>query len=109
MRRVLTPCWAVDDEYGPVGVVDDGARDASQHSIRHAAGLLAGRHALVVTVWQPTAALGGFAWSGEASRVDLAELDRVVAENGGRVADEGVRIAEEAGLAAEPMAVEANA
>ena len=40
--------------------------------------------------------------------VDLVELDRAVAEDSGRVADEGVRIAREAGLAAEPMAVEAN-
>jgi nucleotide-binding universal stress UspA family protein len=91
----------------PLLICYDGSEHA-KYAIRHAAGLLTGRHALVVTVWQPTAVLGGFAWSGEASRVDLAELDRAVAEDGGRVADEGVRIAEEAGLAAEPMAVEAN-
>jgi nucleotide-binding universal stress UspA family protein len=95
------------DSDGPLLICYDGSEHA-KHAIRHAAGLLAAKDALVVTVWQPTAFLGGFAWSGEASRVDLAELDRAVAEDGGRVADEGVRIAEEAGLAAEPMAVEAN-
>jgi nucleotide-binding universal stress UspA family protein len=95
------------DRDGRLLICYDGSEHA-KHAIRHAAGLLAAKNALVVTVWQPTAFLGGFAWSGEASMVDLVELDRAVAEDGGRVADEGVRIALEAGLTAEPTAVEAN-
>jgi nucleotide-binding universal stress UspA family protein len=95
------------DRAGRLLICYDGSEHA-KHAIRHAAGLLAARDALVVTVWQPTAFLGGLGWSGEASMVNLVELDRAVAEDGGRVADEGVRIAREAGLAAEPMAVEAT-
>jgi nucleotide-binding universal stress UspA family protein len=95
------------DLAGPLLICFDGS-DHAKYAIRHAAGLLAVKAALVVTVWQPTAFLGGFAWAGEASMVDLGDLDRAVAEEGRRVADEGVRIAREAGLAAEPMAVEAN-
>jgi nucleotide-binding universal stress UspA family protein len=95
------------DLAGPLLICFDGS-DHAKYAIRHVAGLLAAKAAVVVTVWQPTAFLGGFAWAGEASMVDLGDLDRAVAEEGRRVADEGVRIAREAGLAAEPMAVEAN-
>jgi nucleotide-binding universal stress UspA family protein len=52
--------------------------------------------------------LGGLAWAGEASMVNGVDLDRAVAEDASRLADDGVRIAREAGLAAEPMAVEAD-
>ena len=48
----------------------------------------------------------GFA--GEAAgMVNLVELDRAAAEDGGRLAGEGVRIATDAGLMAEPLALEA--
>ena len=40
--------------------------------------------------------------------VNMVDLDREVAEDADRVADDGVRIAREAGLAVEPMAVEAD-
>ena len=40
--------------------------------------------------------------------MDFVELDRAVAEDGGRVAHDGARIAKAAGLEAEPFAVEAN-
>jgi nucleotide-binding universal stress UspA family protein len=70
--------------------------------------LFAGRRALVVTVWQPTAAPGALGFAGEtAGMIDLFELDRAASEAGGRVADEGVRIAQQAGLLAEPVAVPA--
>jgi nucleotide-binding universal stress UspA family protein len=95
------------DRGGPLLICYDGSEHAKQ-AIEHAAGLLAAKDALVVTVWEPTAFLGGFAWSGEAGTVDLVELDRAVAEDGARVADEGVRIARDAGLAADAMAVEAT-
>jgi nucleotide-binding universal stress UspA family protein len=95
------------DRDGPLLVCYDGSADA-KHAIRHAAGLLAAKDALVVTVWQPTALPGGLAWAGEASMVNPVELDRAAEAEAGRVAEDGVRIALEAGMAAEPMAVEAD-
>jgi nucleotide-binding universal stress UspA family protein len=93
---------------GPLLLCFDGSEDA-RRSIERAGALFAGRRALVVTVWQPIADLGGYAWTGAtASRVDLVELNRAAGEEGGRLADEGVRIALEAGLEAEPCAVEAT-
>lgn len=39
---------------------------------------------------------------------DFFKLDRVAAEDAGRVANDGVRIAQQAGLKAEPVTVEAT-
>jgi nucleotide-binding universal stress UspA family protein len=92
---------------GPLILCYDGSEDA-RHAIRRAGGLFAGRRALVVTVWQPTAAPGGLGFAGEtAGLVDLFALDRAAATAGDRVADEGARIAREAGLLAESVAVQA--
>jgi nucleotide-binding universal stress UspA family protein len=92
---------------GPLVIGYDGSEDA-KHAIKGAAGLLAGKHALVVTVWQPTAPLGSLGWSGATTRmVNFVELDRAAAEESCRVAGEGVRIAQEAGLEAEPVAIKA--
>lgn len=86
----------------------DGSEDA-RHAIEGAAGLLSGRPALVVTVWQPMAGLGSFAWSGATeSMVNFIELDRATAEDAGRVADRGVRIATEAGFEAELVTVKST-
>jgi nucleotide-binding universal stress UspA family protein len=91
---------------GPLLLCYDGSADATD-AIERAGALFPGRDALVVTVWQPTAQLGSFAWAGATeSMVDFFEVDRAAAEVGGRVADEGVRIARAAGLNAEPIAVE---
>lgn len=104
---------STDRTDGPLLLCYDGSEDA-KHAIESAGSLLVRRHALVVTVWQPiaglgSAGLGGVGWSGgTASTVNFVELDRVAAEEGGRVADEGVRIAQEAGLEAEPIAVKAT-
>ena len=93
---------------GPLVLCYDGSAAARQ-AIERAGHLFPGEHALVVTVWQPTAVLGSFAWSGAtASMVNFVELDRAGAEDGGRVAAEGARIAREAGLHAEPIAIEAT-
>ena len=79
-----------------------------EHAIERAGALFAGRHALVVTVWQPTAVPDSLGFAGEtAGMVDFVEVERAAAEHGGRLADEGVRIAQEAGLDAEPVAVQA--
>jgi hypothetical protein len=92
---------------GPLLLCFDGSEDAKL-AIQSAGALLASKPALVVTVWQPTAALGSFVWSGvTASMVDFVELDRAGAEDGGRVANAGVRIAHQAGLEAEPVAIKA--
>jgi nucleotide-binding universal stress UspA family protein len=92
---------------GPVLLCYDGSEDA-RHAIRRAGALFAGRRALVATVWQPTAVPSSLGFAGEAAgMVSVVELDRAVAEDGGRLAGEGVRIARDAGLIAEPAAVEA--
>ncbi len=64
----------------------DGSEDA-KHAIEHAGSLFGGLRALVLTVRQPTAGLGSFAWAA--------------------AAHEGVRLAREARLEAEPDAVKA--
>jgi nucleotide-binding universal stress UspA family protein len=93
---------------GPLILCYDGSEDA-RHAIQHAGELFAGKRALVVTVWQPTASLGSLGFAGEtAGMVDFVGLDQAVAEDGGRVADEGVRIAREAGLEAERVVVKAT-
>jgi nucleotide-binding universal stress UspA family protein len=92
---------------GPLLLCYDGSEDA-MHAIERAGALFAGRRALVVSVWQPTAVPDSLGFSGgAASMIDFAELDRAAADDGGRVADEGVRIAQQAGLIAEPVAVKA--
>jgi nucleotide-binding universal stress UspA family protein len=84
---------------GPLLICYDGSEDA-KHAIERAGGLLADRPALIVTVWEPTASLDSFAWSGVSAGVaNFVEIDRA--------ADEGVRIAKEAGLEAEPVAIKA--
>jgi nucleotide-binding universal stress UspA family protein len=106
--------YAVDPEGhtssadGPLILCYDGSVHA-RHAIRQAGALFAGRRALVVTVWQPTAApAGSLGFAGEtAGLYDLFAVDRAAAAAGGRVAEEGVRIAQDAGLAAEPVVVQA--
>jgi nucleotide-binding universal stress UspA family protein len=93
---------------GPLLICYDGSEDA-KHAIERAGDLLGGRHAVVVTVWQPFAQLGSFAWSGAtAPMVDFVALDRSAAEDSGRMANEGVAIAQKASLEAEPVAVKAT-
>ena len=93
---------------GPLLLCYDGSEDA-KHAIEHAGRVLGGRDALVVTVWQPTPALGGYASAGATdSTFDFVEVDRAAADLGERVARDGVRIAQQAGLHAKPVAVEAT-
>ena len=92
----------------PLLLCYDGS-DPAKHAIERAADLLRARHAVVLTVWQPTAVLGSFAWAGATeSMLNYVELDRAAAELGGRIVSEGARVAEEAGMQAEPLAVEAT-
>jgi nucleotide-binding universal stress UspA family protein len=92
----------------PLLLCYDGSEPA-KHAIERAAGLLRTRHALVLTVWQPTVGLGSFAWAGATeSMLNYIELDRAAAELGGRIVSEGIGVAEQAGMQAEPIAVEAT-
>ena len=71
--------------------------------------LLADRDALVVTVWQPAAALGSSASAGATDcKFDVVEVDFTAADLGERIARDGVRIAQQASLLAKPVAVEAT-
>jgi nucleotide-binding universal stress UspA family protein len=95
----------VADAVKPMVICYDGSRNAA-YAIERAAGLLAGREALVVTVWQPAADLGGMVWSDAAANLDdFVELDRSAAQAGSRLAEEGASIARAAGVAAKPVAV----
>ena len=93
---------------GPLLLCYDQSEDA-KHAIESAGTLLASRHALVLTVWHPLTGMGGIAWTeAPPGVVNIVELDRAAAEDGGRVASDGVRVAHEAGLEAEPIAVKTN-
>jgi nucleotide-binding universal stress UspA family protein len=93
---------------GPLILCYDGSID-SRNAIRRAGCLFAGRRALVVTVWEPTALPGTLGFAGEnAGMYDLVELNRGAADAGGRLAAEGVSIAQEAGLLAEPVSAQAT-
>ena len=60
----------------PLLLCYDGSEPA-KHAIERAADLLRTRHAVVLTVWQPTAVLGSFAWAGATeSMLNYVELDR---------------------------------
>jgi nucleotide-binding universal stress UspA family protein len=92
----------------PLLICYDGS-DGAKQAIRTAGNLFGATRALILTVWQPTVGLGGFAWSGAmAPMVDFVELDRTATEGAGRVANDGARIARDAGLKAEAMAVAAT-
>jgi nucleotide-binding universal stress UspA family protein len=89
---------------GPLLLAYDGS-EAATCAIERAAALFPGHHALVVSVWQPTA-LGSQAWSGAIeSMSDFVAVDRAAADRSGAIADEGVRVARAGGLRAEPLAV----
>ena len=90
---------------GPLLLCYDGSDDA-KHAIQRASELFHGRHALVVTVRQPSL-LGSVSLLGAtAGMVNVVEVERARLESGGRVANEGARIAQDAGLDAEPVGVE---
>ena len=93
---------------GPLLLCYEGSEDAKR-AIEHAGSVLAGRDALVVTVWHPTEALGSSASAGATDGTfDVVEVERAAADVGERVARHGVHIARQAGLHAKPLAVEAN-
>jgi nucleotide-binding universal stress UspA family protein len=92
---------------GPLLICYDGSEDA-KHAIKSAGRLLGGRHALLLTVWEPTPAMSFGGLGTSSGMVNFAELDRAAAEHAYSVADEGVRIAREEGLGAEPITSKAT-
>ncbi|MGA9876655.1 MAG: universal stress protein [Solirubrobacteraceae bacterium] len=93
-------------DQGQLLVCYDGSEDAKR-AIARAGELLSSKRALVLTVWQPAAGLGSFAWTGVIGGVaDFAELDRSAREVNNQIAQEGVGVAQEAGLQAEPLTEE---
>jgi len=91
---------------GPLILCYDGSEDAAR-AIERSAELLSVRVAVVLTVWQPVATMGSFAWAGAMGGVaDFTELDRSALEINNRIAQQGVGIAREAGFQAEPLAVQ---
>lgn len=92
----------------PLLLCYDGSEPAKR-AIARAADLVRTRNAVVLTVWQPTAVLGSFAWAGATdSMLEYVELDRAAADLGERIVNEGLRVAQDAGMHAEPLAVKAT-
>jgi nucleotide-binding universal stress UspA family protein len=93
---------------GPVLLCYDGSREA-KHAVAHAATLLPGAPALVVTVWKPISEALLAVSLGPAplisDPVDADERQRRAADE---LAREGARRASEAGLRADPLAVRAR-
>jgi nucleotide-binding universal stress UspA family protein len=105
--------YAVDQEghtssaEGPLLLCYDGSENAG-YAIQRAGALFAGRNALVLTVWHPTAPPDSLGFETAGMVDDCLDFGRAAAEDGERVADDGVRVAREVGLNAEPVAVEAT-
>ncbi|MGN6870012.1 MAG: universal stress protein [Solirubrobacteraceae bacterium] len=92
----------------PLLLCYDGSEPAKR-AIARAADLVRTRSAVVLTVWQPTAVLGSFAWAGATdSMLNYVELDQAAAELGERIVNEGLRVAQDAGMHAAPLAVKAT-
>jgi nucleotide-binding universal stress UspA family protein len=90
----------------PVLLCYDGSENA-KHAIREAAALLAPRRALVLTVWQDSAALPSLAWAG-AALPDLEDVFAAAHEGARRMAEEGAGIARATGFEANAIAAEAK-
>jgi nucleotide-binding universal stress UspA family protein len=91
----------------PLILCYDGSDDA-KHAIEQAGQLFPGGDALVLTVWQPISGLASVTWAGNAGVANFTELDRAASEDGAARAEEGAALARGSGLAAEPLAVEAD-
>jgi nucleotide-binding universal stress UspA family protein len=98
-------------EAAPVLIAYDGS-DLSKAAVREAAGLFAGRPAVVATVWEPglavafaapAAPLGETAMAPDPATIET--LDRAQREHAFKVAAEGAELASSLRLAAEPQVV----
>src|SRR5919204_4916852 len=99
------------DDERPAVVAFDGS-DAAGAAVRAAASLLAGRHLIIVSVWEPGLAfaiapmhdISGAAYMAP-SPDQVAAIDRVQRDHAVDVAEAGAQLAREAGATAEPVAV----
>jgi nucleotide-binding universal stress UspA family protein len=95
---------------GTVLVAFDGSAAARQ-AVIEAAGLLAPRRILVLTVWEPALAHAAIAGSPDLTMAPVVEpevvlgLDSELRRNAERLALEGAELARSHGLEAEPLAV----
>src|SRR5215203_2563729 len=98
-------------EAAPVLIAYDGS-EVSRAAVRHAAGLFAGRPAVLATVWEPglvavtvgvpdTIGVGTL----PADPETVEAVDRLQREHASTVAGQGAEFARSVGLAAEPQAV----
>jgi nucleotide-binding universal stress UspA family protein len=94
------------DSSGPVIVCYDGSNEAAE-AIAFAGELLAGRQAIVLSVWRKV--VEETLSTGMTRPVaDLVEANKRERETADRFATHGVRLAEQAGLRAQPLVVEAD-
>lgn len=94
-----------DSSTGLVLIAYDGSSPARE-AVRSAATVLAGRGALVLTVWTPIrgrASAARLALPDEVVAAGVAALDGEARDGATKVAEEGARRAREGGLAGEPM------
>jgi nucleotide-binding universal stress UspA family protein len=90
---------------GPLLIAYDGSHFA-QEAVRAAAGVLAGRRAIILTVWasvRHAAAATRLALSDQVIAAGVAALDGEARDNALRMAEEGARLARGEGLEADPM------
>lgn len=95
----------------PVLIAYDGSDDAKE-AVRRAAGLFAGRRAVVLSVWESARGLtGGARVALPAAVVNeaMAALDDAARTEAEELAKEGARLASDAGLGAEPATAQARA
>jgi nucleotide-binding universal stress UspA family protein len=90
----------------PLIVCYDGS-DAAVDALEYAATLLPGARAIVVTLWKPIIA-EALAPAGRPPAADPADAEEAPRRAAAQIAAEGARRASSAGLAAEPLPVEAT-
>jgi nucleotide-binding universal stress UspA family protein len=91
----------------PMLIAYDGSIPA-QEAVREAAAVLAGRRAIILTVWasvRHAAAATRLALSDQVVAAGVAALDGEARDNALRVAEEGARLARGEGLGADPMEI----
>jgi nucleotide-binding universal stress UspA family protein len=86
----------------------DGS-DNAKHAIAEAGRLVGGGAALVVSVFQDSAAVPTLAWAGGATVPMMSEMIDALRESAETVAAEGAKVAQDAGFQAEAVVVESTA
>ncbi len=90
----------------PLLLCYDGSEDAKR-AIARAAQLFGPCAAVVLSVWQPAAAMAIYGWPGMGAIADVSDVDVTTERYTGELAVAGAELAQSVGLSAEPLAVEA--